>query len=153
MTGYHFLWKETNIAEGFAKVDAETGQKLTPITFGINQGKLLDNFTYQNGWRKLDDVGEPDAVNYSDITQLSNAVHDAAALEGRPCHWNLDGFDIEQAITGQGMYGHSVVSREFRYVYWNWKRFKTIVRFYRNGQTVPPPWENHPTIPMPPGKY
>ncbi len=63
--------------------------------------------------------------------------HVVCSAKGK-IHFHLDGMgDINALITKDSDHSHNVTSRELRYVYRNWNRFKEKVIFY-NGYTLPP---------------
>lgn len=69
-------------------------------------------------------------------TRWSKVALETTRIAGGVIHFHLDGMgEIDDIISKQGDYSQNVTSRELRYLYRNWSRFKNCCLFY-NGFDV-----------------
>ena len=69
----------------------------------------------------------------------------AAAAQGGTIRFDLTHVqDIEGVLQRTGAFADTTTAQELRHIQANWNdRFAPVVRFYRNGVEVPPPWTAH----------
>lgn len=54
--------------------------------------------------------------------------------------FNLTNMDLYKSFMGIGEYRNSITIQELRYIYQNWDRLSSGVRFYEKGMEVMAPW-------------
>lgn len=87
---------------------------------------------YAKGARGKDETASTGLGGLQYGTRWSKTALEFALSSGHgKIHFHLDGMgDIHQIVSKDGNYTHNVTSRELRYVFRNWNRFKDKVHFY-----------------------
>jgi hypothetical protein len=107
------------------------------LVYGTAEGDYA-NFARTVGGRTINSIPKPVSLSWQ---QFSKQALDGALQTKTPVLFSLQGMEqIDQVLAGQA-YKNAVTSFELRYIQQNWSQFKSIVRFFNNGQEVAAPWE------------
>jgi len=108
------------------------------LVYGPSAEGALRDLVNQAGGQLLTDMPKPPDLTW---TQFSLQTLDDAAANGRMIRFDLSNvYDVDGVLDGSGQFARTVTGDELRHIQDNWGTFQDVVKFYRDGSEVSPPW-------------